>query len=148
MLRIPTTASQLFFRSSYKAEIKEIVHAQFLRYTGGRLRSSIIACSTSSSALPAAIFAAISPVILMILTFRPSFLQWAAIYEATLKVLSHDGIVAPYDKISRSPETVNRFMTASLKGYQFFLLRRDATINRMMQILKRGPLESARIATR
>lgn len=48
----------------------------------------------------------------------------------------NSGIVAPQEKIRQSPEKIVRFMTASLKGYLFFLNRRDASISHMTDFLK------------
>lgn len=46
------------------------------------------------------------------------------------------GVVASQEKIRQAPYTIGRFMTASIKGYRFFLNRREAAINHMMEIFK------------
>ena len=48
----------------------------------------------------------------------------------------NSAVVAPQETIRQSPEKIRRFMTAALKGYLFFLNRRDGSIQRMMDILK------------
>lgn len=48
----------------------------------------------------------------------------------------NSGLVAPQEMIRQSPDKFRRFMTASLKGYLFFLNRRDASIHHMIEILK------------
>lgn len=45
-------------------------------------------------------------------------------------------IITSVERIKRAPDTIVRFMTAALKGYLFFTMRREASINYMMQFLK------------
>jgi ABC-type nitrate/sulfonate/bicarbonate transport system substrate-binding protein len=46
------------------------------------------------------------------------------------------GVVTAQEKLRQTPDKVEKFMTAALKGYLFFLNRREASINYMMEFLK------------
>lgn len=48
----------------------------------------------------------------------------------------NSAVVAPQETLRQSPDKVRRFMTAALKGYLFFLNRRDGSVQHMMEILK------------
>ena len=46
------------------------------------------------------------------------------------------GLCASQEKIKQAPDRIARFVTAGLKGYQFFTTRREASIAYMMEFLK------------
>lgn len=48
----------------------------------------------------------------------------------------NSAVVAPQESIRQSPEKIRRFMTAALKGYLFFINRRDGSVQHMTEILK------------
>jgi len=48
----------------------------------------------------------------------------------------NSAVVAPQETIRQAPDKIRRFMTAALKGYLFFLNRRDGSIQHMTEILK------------
>ncbi len=50
----------------------------------------------------------------------------------------NSALVAPQEAIRQSPEKIRRFMTAAVKGYRYFVDRRDGSIQHMMAILKAG----------
>ena len=52
------------------------------------------------------------------------------------------GIVTSADRIKQAPDKIARFMTGALKGYLFFTIRREPSINYMMQFLKTNDREA------
>lgn len=48
----------------------------------------------------------------------------------------NSAVVAPEETIRQAPDKIRRFMTAALKGYLYFLNRRDGSVQHMMEILK------------
>jgi len=48
----------------------------------------------------------------------------------------NSAVVTPQETIRQAPDKIRRFMMAALKGYLFFLNRRDGSIQHMTEILK------------
>lgn len=48
----------------------------------------------------------------------------------------NSAVVAPQETIRQAPDKIRRFMTAALKGYLYFLNRRDGSVQHMTEILK------------
>ena len=73
---------------------------------------------------------------------REGFVKLASAADYVPQYLN-GGICAAQEKIRTAPERIGRFMTAALKGYFFFMNRREPSVNYMMELLKTNDRDAA-----